>query len=146
MSQDPWPEVTAAEGRALRIHIPGEPVAKGRPRFARGRAYTPEKTASWEAFAKWQARMQLGAPPILQGPVSVTVTATFAVPLSWPKAKREAALRGEIAHVSRPDGDNLLKAMDAFNGLLWVDDAQITRAVIEKRYGSEPGVVVEVVS
>lgn len=146
MSQDPDPERAAVEGRAIRILIPGEPVAKGRPRFGKGRAYTPEKTATWETFAKWQARAQLGAPPILRGPVAVTVTATFAIPPSWSKAKREAALRGEIAHTSRPDSDNILKALDAFNNLLWVDDAQITRAVVEKRYGSEPGVVVEVVT
>jgi Holliday junction resolvase RusA-like endonuclease len=34
---------------------------------------------------------------------------------------------------SKPDSDNVYKAAtDALNGLLWIDDAQIAKSVIEK--------------
>ena len=40
----------------------------------------------------------------------------------------------------KPDLDNLAKGvLDAANGILWVDDAQIVQLSVEKQYG-EPGI------
>ena len=123
------------------IHIPGEPVAKGRPRFAQGRIYTPAKTAKWEQLAAYCARQAYGSRVPIEDAVAVNLVATFSVPKSWSKAKRATP----PAHISRPDGDNILKAVgDAFNDVIWLDDSQIVRATVEKRYGNEPGVTVEV--
>ncbi len=125
------------------IKILGEPVAKGRPRFGNGRAYTPAKTAKWEHLAAWTAREQYGCLPPVEGAIAVTVEAVFAIPPSWTKARRLAAAGGSIRHVSRPDGDNLLKAVgDSLNGIVWLDDSQITIATVKKRYGDVPGVSV----
>jgi len=44
-------------------------------------------------------------------------------------------------HVGKPDCDNLAKSVcDALNGILWDDDRQICRLVVEKWYaaGDEP--------
>ena len=125
------------------IHIPGEPQAKGRPRFGQGRTYTPAKTAKWEHMAAWCARDQYGCRPPVEGAITVTVEAMFAIPLSWTKARREAASCGTLRHISRPDGDNLLKAVgDSLNGIVWLDDSQIVEAIVKKRYGDVPGVTV----
>ncbi|MEW8997914.1 MAG: RusA family crossover junction endodeoxyribonuclease [Thermoanaerobacter sp.] len=35
-------------GMRYKIVVPGRPVPKGRPRFAKGHAYTPEKTRMYE--------------------------------------------------------------------------------------------------
>ena len=40
--------------------------------------------------------------------------------------------------MTRPDLDNLTKlVLDSANGILWVDDGQVARLEVEKRYGPE---------
>lgn len=114
--------------------IPGEPVAKGRPRMTRtGHAYTPEKTRLYEAHIRaiWKrASAQKGS---VSQPLRVFVTAYFAVPKSVSKKRRE---RMEGApHTKRPDGDNIAKAvLDALNGLAFEDDSHIHDLRIVKCY------------
>ncbi len=62
-----------------------------------------------------------GQPP-LEGALELLVTATFPVPTSWSRRKREAALAGTFPHVTKPDCDNLLKCIDALNQIVFVDD------------------------
>ena len=128
----------------IRIVIAGQPVAKGRPRMTRnGHAYTPEKTATWETIAKWEASRQFDGAP-LDGALDVSVYAYFAIPESWPAWKKRAAISGSVLHTTKPDVDNLAKCVDAFNGLLWTDDARIASLSVRKSYGPEPRVVVVV--
>ena len=128
----------------IRIVISGQPVAKGRPRMTRnGHAYTPEKTANWETIAKWEARRQFDGEP-LDGALDVSVYAYFAIPESWPKWKKQAAISGTVLHTVKPDGDNIAKCVDAFNGILWSDDARIANLSVHKVYDAEPRVVVTV--
>lgn len=125
------------------ITLPGVPRAKGRPRFTKtGRAYTDAKTAAAEqsVLAAWLT--QAGDRTPHDGPVTVRIEALFPVPESWPKWKRLRAvtvgINNEWPHMSKPDLDNIAKlALDGLNGVAWVDDGQIGRLVIEKRYGSE---------
>lgn len=131
--------------RVIHISVPGDPVAKGRPRFAAGRAYTPAKTLRWEELAKWSAAAQYGPLPPVDGAVRLTVTARFTIPKSWSRTKRAKAIGGVIKHTSRPDADNLLKAVgDAMNGVLWLDDSQVCEARVEKLWGETPGVYIMV--
>lgn len=119
------------------IKLPGAPVAKGRPRFGNGRAYTDAKTIAAEQsiLAAWLT--QAGARKPHDGPVAVEIVATFIPPASWPKWKQQAAVNGLWPHMSKPDSDNLAKAvLDALNGVAWVDDAQVVRHQIEKQYHS----------
>ena len=126
------------------IQIPGEPVGKGRPRLGKGHTYTPERTQRWEQAASWEARRQYQGKP-LEGPVGLTVVAEFGIPSSWPKWKREQAEDGMVAHTIKPDASNVLKAVeDALQGVLFRDDSQIASVMIDKWYGSEPRVIVEV--
>lgn len=129
-------------GVTVEFKVPGIPVAKGRPRFAvKGkfvRAYTPAKTRNAELeFAAYAA---LNAPKTpISGPVAVEIAFYFPVPTSWPKWKREAALRGEYRHVEKPDWDNVGKlSSDSMNSLIYVDDCQICEITIRKRYAEEP--------
>ena len=69
------------------------------------------------------------------GKCSVHVLAQFEIPKSWPKKRREAAVRGEVAP-GKPDIDNVVKiALDAINGVVFEDDAQVNRINATKRYG-----------
>jgi ParB-like chromosome segregation protein Spo0J len=50
------PVFDRGRGSVIAFHVPGEPVAKGRPRFVRatGRTFTPAKTASYEGDRCWR--------------------------------------------------------------------------------------------
>lgn len=119
--------------------VPGVPKGKGRPRFTgRGRAYTPKATRDYERAVREAALEQARIMQFLKYPpktaLRVSVIAWFPVPVSWPKWKREAAAAGDIYPTGKPDADNILKVLDALNGVLWHDDAQIVEAVGRKRY------------
>jgi Holliday junction resolvase RusA-like endonuclease len=107
--------------------IPGEPIAKGRPRATvRGgkvRTFTPERTREAEAYVIRLAAERWAGPP-LSGPVRLRVEAFFPIRASWSKA-RQASEVGQ-PHLIKPDADNLLKLYaDALNGIAYEDDAQI---------------------
>lgn len=114
------------------------PVAKARPRVAiRGghaHAYTPAKTQE----AEWRIRTAFcdtfpGHEPWL-GPVTLSITAWLAMPLSIPKKRRDVA-----QPIRRPDVDNFLKTvLDALNGVAFKDDSQVVTVMCSKRYVAGP--------
>lgn len=132
--------------------IPGEPKGKLRARVTmRGgkpRAYTPAKTVAYEGgIAKIAAEaMQRADCPQFDGPVSLEVYATHAIPKSWPARDKALAAVGEMVPTGpRNDLDNVIKAIsDALNGVVYRDDGQVVRIAASKRYGAEPCVHVEV--
>lgn len=132
---------------SVTITLPGDPVAKGRPRFA-SRAgvpmvYTPAKTLHYESALRAKAREVMGGKPPMRGPVSVEMLAQIAIPKSWPVTKRTMALVGEVTP-GKPDIDNYAKIVgDALNGVVWVDDAQVAHLNARKKYG-DPLLVVTV--
>lgn len=133
----------------VKFVVPGDPVAKGRPRarvmggFAK--FYTPAKTKEYEEkVALWANRAMNGSAP-LEGPVSVVLIEIFQFPKSRTKRDREAMRRGEIPCLKNVDVDNVAKAvLDGINGVAFVDDKQITRLVCEKRWGDVGRVLVKV--
>lgn len=129
--------------------VPGQPQGKGRARFGNGRTYTPAKTVAYEGLIAFAASEAMRHHQLIEGPVYVTVTATFDIPKSWSKKKRMEASSGLLWHTGKPDGDNVLKALgDGLNGVVWKDDSQVAFAKVMKRYGDVPGlhVVVEPLS
>ena len=68
--------------------VPGEPVAKGRPKFTtRGgfvRAITPEKTVNYETFVKLSFKQEfpLSVPFPKDTPLTVHIIAFFSIPKS----------------------------------------------------------------
>jgi len=134
------------------IFFAGDPVAKGRPRFAslgNGRpvAFTPAKTRKYEAALRYAAQQAMNGRALLTGPLSMTVTATMPVPQSWSGKKQRAALAGEIMPTKRPDADNFGKlAADSLNTVVFADDSQIVDWRVIKLYGERPGLRIEVAS
>lgn len=128
------------------IAMPGLPQGKGRPRFVRrtGIAYTPPATRAYEGTLTWYGHMAMAGRPPINGPISVVVDAYFAVPQSWTFSKRKHALEGKVPHIVKPDADNLLKMLDALNGVVWDDDKQIAMCVICKRYDARPRLEIKV--
>lgn len=126
--------------------VPGQPQGKGRARSTRtGRHYTPAKTVAYESLVAVAAHQAMGGHKPLTGPLVVEIVAVFLIPPSYSKAKREAALAGQIRPTGRPDADNVLKAIcDGGNGIVWRDDSQIVDARVIKRYGWGGQVMVNV--
>lgn len=140
------------ESRPLRrvvFAIPGQPVAKGRPKFARQgsfvRTYTPEKTATYENLVKLAATQAMSGRPPIEGPVELWLDINLQIPPSWSKKRQRDAAAGLVAATKKPDADNVLKAVkDGMNGIVWLDDAQAVEYRISKRYSTSPCVQVSV--
>lgn len=134
----------------IAFSIPGQPTAKGRPRFAqRGRfmsAYTPAETRNAEAFVKLLATQAMAGRAAYLGPLSVALVAWFEVPASASKKRKAAMLDQQVFPVGKPDADNLLKLYgDALNGIVWKDDSQIVRCSVRKVYGTPARVELSIV-
>jgi Holliday junction resolvase RusA-like endonuclease len=134
---------------SVTITLPGIPRGKGRPKFStRGgfaRAYTDSQTVSYEGAIRLAASQAMNGEPPFDGALAMIMTAVFPVPVSWSKKKQAAALAGEVRPTGKPDFDNLVKSVaDGMNGIVCRDDAQFVSALIQKEYGSTPGVTITV--
>ena len=130
----------------LQFVIPGPPIGKGRPRFSRQggkpRSYTPAVTRDYEALIAARAAEVMQGKAPLKTPLTVYIYATMSIPLSWSKAKRQAALDGDV-YPSRPDVDNIAKTvLDGMNKVVYEDDAQVTFLKVTKKYAEEGSVTV----
>ena len=131
----------------ISVTIPGEPVGQGRPRAAvvngKPRMYSPKTSGDWRARAAWFMREEVKEP--LSGPLWVTIWAVFGLPKS--KIRKRSPQPNRTPCTKRPDIDNVVKAiLDAGNGILWADDAQVYRLEVFKLYGREgeaPSVILE---
>jgi len=116
------------------IVIPGPAKGKGRPRFGGGRTFTDKGTQIAEAWIKHCAIQQVGH-LALECPVAVKMVIDVMPAASWSKKKRDAALSGALQATGKPDVDNASKlALDALNGIVWRDDAQVCDLHVSRRY------------
>jgi Holliday junction resolvase RusA-like endonuclease len=127
----------------VNFEIPGDPVPKGRPRFARRgtfvQTYTDSKTIEYETRVATKARMAIGSSEPLKGHLTVYLYLRYAVPTSYSKKRTVACLNG-LEYPKRVDLDNCYKSItDAMNGIVYADDSQIVEAHILKCYALEPG-------
>jgi Holliday junction resolvase RusA-like endonuclease len=114
----------------LEFTVPGKPVGKGRPRFKNvggfTKTYTPEDTVNYEALIKmcFVAKYPRFIP--LETPLKLTLRAFFVRPKT-----------NKLKHPTvKPDIDNIIKCMDALNGIAYKDDKQIVCVVASKEYAS----------
>ncbi len=122
----------------IKLTIPGEPVAKGRPRVTRYGTYTPEKTKNYETLVK-ELYFVKHKQTLFEGELKINIKAYFRIPKSASKKKRAEMISGKIRPTKRPDWDNVGKTVtDALNGVAYEDDSQIVSATVEKYYSNEP--------
>ena len=95
-----------------------EPRPMPRPRFTRGRTYTPKDIRIYQAACRQAAAVAMHGREPLQGDLACTLK-------FYRKFKASSRRFG--------DGDNLYKAAtDALQGVCFCDDSQIVIATIEK--------------
>jgi Holliday junction resolvase RusA-like endonuclease len=116
--------------------VEGNPVGKQRPRFARGRTYTPKKTVEYEKLIADKAREAMGASEPLSTPVAVYLYVNMTVPRSYSKSRLQACLSGLERPIKKVgDLDNQIKSvLDGMNGVVYVDDCQVVSIHATKRY------------
>ena len=129
--------------------VPGQPQGKGRPRIGRigahARMFTPAKTVSYEGLIAHAAQQAMAGQPMLTGAVVLTLLLECQMPASWSAKKQRAALAGEVYPTTKPDADNVLKAIcDGLNGVAWRDDVQVVDVMMRKRYAATPCVRVDI--
>ena len=129
----------------VKFFIPGNPVSKGRPKFAvRGgfaRAYTPSKTRDYESIVAKYGLEAIAKP--LEGPLCVDLN--FALPIPASTSKKLAKTLLNTPHQKKPDLDNLIKSVtDGLNGIAYFDDSQIAELRARKIYSANPGVSVDI--
>jgi len=129
----------------ITLIIPGKPIAKKRPRFARRgnfvMTYNDQQTE--EGLFLWHVQQQLRNHVIIQRETPISLKCDFIMPHpSGMSAKKRAAT---IMHVKKPDTDNMLKFVkDCLNGFMWADDSQVCEVEARKFYGQEIGTMIEI--
>lgn len=127
-------------------------LPKGQPRpkafhrkgMAGARVYDPGTAEGWKSQVAEGAKPFVGKEPF-SGPLRLVLVFWFPRPKGHLRSGKHALEKRDSAptfHVSKPDADNLAKAvMDALTVLrIWADDSQICRLVVEKKYAvSQPG-------
>lgn len=146
------PSVLGGRPPDVTVMLPGEPRGKGRPRSRIMRkssgdqfvqVYTDSKTRGFEDSLKWVAAQAMRGCGPFQSALKLRVTATFSVPTSWPLKRKRAALEDVVRPIVKPDIDNVLKMLDALNGICWTDDKLIVECTVSKHYGVKPGLLIE---
>jgi Holliday junction resolvase RusA-like endonuclease len=126
--------------KRIQFTVHGKVVGKGRPHFVKktGVAITPQKTRSYESVIRDYALKEMGGMDPWGFPIRVVVVASFDIPKSWNKVKREAATK-QLIPPYKPDIDNVLKiVLDACNRVVYVDDTQVVHAAAFKVFANEP--------
>ena len=127
----------------VNFEVPGDPVPKGRPRFARRgtfvQTYTDSKTIEYETRVATLARLAIGSSEPLKGHLTVYLYLRYGVPASYTKKRVEACLNG-LEYPKKVDLDNCYKSItDAMQGIVYANDSQIVEAHIKKVYAETAG-------
>jgi Holliday junction resolvase RusA-like endonuclease len=129
----------------LTFTVPGRPVAKGRPRFARRgdyvTTYTPDATVRYEDLVAFYGReaMRLGNAGCTSEPVRVELVAVFPRPGRLNRRKDPAGRMVMDSRAAGTDIDNVAKAiLDGLQrGGLLVDDKQVVELLARKVYAAK---------
>lgn len=107
----------------ISITIPIDPIPQPRPKFGCGRAYQPKRIIDYKKIVQLAARSAMRGKNIFDKCVAIELK-------FYRKFKPTSRNYGDF--------DNLAKAIcDALNGVVYNDDSQIVRCVIEKRQDKE---------
>ena len=104
--------------RMISIIVPVDPIPQPRPRFGSGKGWQPKRILDYKDKIRMMAMDAMNGRKPFEKPVDVTLH-----------------LYRRFVPTSRSYGDfdNLAKAIcDALNGILYRDDSQIIKCVVEK--------------
>jgi Holliday junction resolvase RusA-like endonuclease len=126
----------------IRIVKEGKPMSQKRHRHtSRGafvRTYDPMSNDKKEFVEYVQSKYDIEK---IEGMIDVMIVADFPIPKSYSKKKKETL--NKQMRPKKPDVDNIAKFyLDALNGVLYDDDAQIVSLSVIKRYSILPSITI----
>jgi len=133
----------------MKIVIPGKPIAKKRPRFARRGKYV----CTYNDQEKEEERIKLhiigqSKGKKFKGPVAVSILFLMPRPKNHFGTGRNKDKLKETAPffcATKPDIDNLEKMVfDCINQLLWTDDARVVESHCTKIYSDKPMTIIDI--
>lgn len=128
----------------ITLTVPGKPVPKGRPRFARGHTYTPVKTRDYETLMAIKAKEAMRGRKPFEGALVLILKVFRNIPVSFGKKKTVAAEARKILPITKSDLDNHIKTIDALNKICFNDDSQIVTIIASKYYSTNPRMEIEI--
>ena len=136
--------------RVLEIIIPGEPIAKKRPRFARrGKfvtTYNDQQTEEGKFIS--QVLHQINGHTPFTGPLTVNIFCYRSRPKSHYGTGRNAKKIKPSAPkwpITKPDKDNYEKfILDCLNEIVFKDDAQVCDGRTIKAYAEQPKTIIQI--
>ena len=130
------------------VIIEGEPVAQGRPRFTKGgHAYDPARSREYKDIVAAHAKLAMNEREIFsrETPLACVMSIFVKMPKRFTRTQRQEAEKKGLRPVRKPDIDNIAKIlMDALNGIVYEDDAQIVSLGCRKYYSDAPMAAVTV--
>ncbi len=128
--------------------IPGVPIAKKRPRFARRGKFVTTYNDQQTEEGRWLLSAREYIRETLKGPLDVPVKLQMVFRMPIPKSTTKnnlVKLSFHPEHAKKPDIDNLIKfCLDCLNGELFIDDALVCGITAEKKYDPSPETVIVV--
>ena len=128
------------------FEIKEKAIGKQRPRYSTKthRMYTPTKTSTFEEKVKWSFKSKYNIETELSTkPFKAKIIAIFEPAKSISKKKREELIT-KVDYIKKTDADNIAKIiLDALNGLAYKDDSQVSLLLVQKDYGTENKIIVE---
>lgn len=123
----------------------GQPRARACRRGKFSGVYDPGTADAWKWAVRAAAKDAWEGTPFV-GPIRLDVTFYFPRPKSHFRANGDLKEKAPEWHTSKPDRDNLEKAlMDALTTLgVWADDCQVCTGSVRKLYRTEGGAWVTV--
>jgi Holliday junction resolvase RusA-like endonuclease len=127
----------------LSFIVPGKPVQWQRARGSNVKFtdHDHKRYMRLVADTAWAAGARSSKALAAGTAIRLTVGIYLPVPASWEPVDQADALAGRRRPTSTPDLDNWIKLpMDALNGLVWIDDAQVVEFGFPtgKWYSAEP--------
>jgi Holliday junction resolvase RusA-like endonuclease len=129
----------------MKFKVNIKPMGKASVRVTKFSTYIPDSTRNFMNNIAWEFKKQFPRHVLIVKPISLTIRATFKPPKSYSNKKRLLALEGKY-RAKKPDSSNIIKGVeDALNGIAYKDDNQVVILHIEKWYGEEDSVEIEIV-
>lgn len=132
----------------LTLTIPGVPIAKKRPRFARRGKFVTTYNDQQTEEGRWLLSAREYIRETLKGPLDVPVKLQMVFRMPIPKSTTKnnlVKLSFHPEHAKKPDIDNLIKfCLDCLNGELFTDDALVWSINAFKAYHEKPGTYIKV--
>lgn len=121
------------------FNIQEKAIGKQRPRYSARthKMYTPTATRSFEEKVRWAFTSKYNIETELSTKPISAIIKVYYKPATSLSDKKKNSLYGQPC-VKKPDTDNIAKAiLDSLNGLAYKDDSQVTSLIVDKYYGKE---------